>query len=465
MALQSKLFGGDAALEAAAVSDNAHIMPGASGQHVKKIQIALIAVDSAQIDADEMSSASYGPSTAFAVLAFKSSRVIINRSYQTKPDNIVGKMTVTRLDDEFAAYEKTIRKPLALRPISPGPRSAPIVPFAQIVAQDVKGKMQFTAFAGARSPRIKPIEGIELATNQIGTIEVEGGIGCVVDTTDHYIATIFRPDQPNAHDGQFEVDRDPQVFAVRGRNWGSTMVVVHRKGSTGLLDTESLRVTIKDSRATVYTLTHAHNHQPCHNCWDAICNDDCNRPFNLASGYLWVLAKAHARPKTVVDEAIKQAFSDKPIALVHLYWYLNRHGQEFNEDHHLKAWLTGDSVARRYIADEITERRRRKTAGAMIRFTMEFDQEMFGNQDYRFAFGTIDYLDVQADFVANTVKIWFRDCYEWHPPHPQFKPPCLDSKFRDTNFLHAALVQMKLEGAADFWMQGEATFPLSIFML
>ena len=57
MGLQSKLFRGDPKLEAAAVSDPAHIMLGASGEHVHKIQTALILLDGAAISADEVSPA------------------------------------------------------------------------------------------------------------------------------------------------------------------------------------------------------------------------------------------------------------------------------------------------------------------------------------------------------------------------------------------------------------------------
>ena len=45
MGLQSKLFRGDPKLEAAAVSNPAHIVPGAIGDHVRKIQKALITCD------------------------------------------------------------------------------------------------------------------------------------------------------------------------------------------------------------------------------------------------------------------------------------------------------------------------------------------------------------------------------------------------------------------------------------
>ncbi|HEV3198155.1 MAG TPA: hypothetical protein VGZ73_09615, partial [Bryobacteraceae bacterium] len=35
-----------------------------------------------------------------------------------------------------------------------------------------------------------------------------------------------------------------------------------------------------------------------------------------------------------------------------------------------------------------------------------------------------------------------------------------DSPARETNCLHAAFVEMKSQGAADFWMIGEASVPL-----
>jgi hypothetical protein len=52
MALQSSLLRGDPKLEAAAVSDPAHITPGATGPHVKKIQQALNKLDRANLMED-----------------------------------------------------------------------------------------------------------------------------------------------------------------------------------------------------------------------------------------------------------------------------------------------------------------------------------------------------------------------------------------------------------------------------
>lgn len=101
MPLQSALFGGDLKLEAAATSDPAHIMLGARGDHVARIQIALNKLDGAGLDTDGV----YGPATAAAVLAYKRKRNIVNAAYQTQADNIVGKMTVAALDGEMKALE------------------------------------------------------------------------------------------------------------------------------------------------------------------------------------------------------------------------------------------------------------------------------------------------------------------------------------------------------------------------
>jgi hypothetical protein len=68
MILQSQLFQGDPKLEAAAISDPAHILLGAWGPHVGKIQMALIQLDGANIAEYELQRQAYGASTAAAGL-------------------------------------------------------------------------------------------------------------------------------------------------------------------------------------------------------------------------------------------------------------------------------------------------------------------------------------------------------------------------------------------------------------
>lgn len=106
MALRSNFFRGDRALESCLVLDSAHIVPGAVGDHVNKIQMALLVLDNTTIVRGELTTKLYGQSTAAAVLAYKNKRGIINRSYQTQADNIVGKMTIDRLDREMLAREQ-----------------------------------------------------------------------------------------------------------------------------------------------------------------------------------------------------------------------------------------------------------------------------------------------------------------------------------------------------------------------
>lgn len=103
MSLQSRIFQGDAKLKAAAVSDPAHITPGAVGDHVVKIQIALMLLDGAWVADHEMRAGIYGRTTAAAVLAHKTKRGIINRNYQSQADDIVGKMTIAAMDRELVA--------------------------------------------------------------------------------------------------------------------------------------------------------------------------------------------------------------------------------------------------------------------------------------------------------------------------------------------------------------------------
>lgn len=110
--LSSQLFRGDQSLNDALNKDPAHITPGtpstheAVGEHVSKIQDALfLLMHEVVIDHEEIRNRRYGPTTANAVLAYKRKFKIINRSYQTAPDNIVGKMTMAKLDSDLQALE------------------------------------------------------------------------------------------------------------------------------------------------------------------------------------------------------------------------------------------------------------------------------------------------------------------------------------------------------------------------
>ena len=123
MSLQSILFRNDPLLQACLVSNPAHVTPGAKGFHVAKIQFALVAIDGAPIPDAERAGLVYGPATAAAVLAFKRKRDVVNRSYQSNADNIVGKMTIQRLDDELQPLEEELSQRLISQYDRPHPAS------------------------------------------------------------------------------------------------------------------------------------------------------------------------------------------------------------------------------------------------------------------------------------------------------------------------------------------------------
>jgi hypothetical protein len=106
MALQSLWFRNNSRLRQCLVSDPHHVKLGDQGFHVLLIQQGLSMLDSAFIDPQELNSCYYGKSTASAVKQYKTFRKIINYSYQTSADDIVGKMTIQSLDDGMAAKER-----------------------------------------------------------------------------------------------------------------------------------------------------------------------------------------------------------------------------------------------------------------------------------------------------------------------------------------------------------------------
>ncbi|MBR0696694.1 hypothetical protein [Bradyrhizobium lablabi] len=142
MALQSELFKGNQRLERCLTQDSAHVTPNDSGEHVGRIQVALRLLDGASIEPVELTGVRYGQSTASAVLAYKTKRKIINFTYQTKPDNIVGKMTIAAMDAEL----------IKLKPAPVERRGAKFVPASSPrLRQGVQG------LTGARFTPLGPV--------------------------------------------------------------------------------------------------------------------------------------------------------------------------------------------------------------------------------------------------------------------------------------------------------------------
>jgi hypothetical protein len=105
MPLVSEHFKDNDRLQKCLVEDRYHVLHGDRGEHVALIQAALIRLGEGVVSASELDADFYGHSTANAVLGYKQRYNIINPKYQTKADNIVGKMTIKKLDDDMAFLE------------------------------------------------------------------------------------------------------------------------------------------------------------------------------------------------------------------------------------------------------------------------------------------------------------------------------------------------------------------------
>jgi len=198
---------------------------------------------------------------------------------------------------------------------------------------------------------------------------------------------------------------------------------------------------------TIFTPGVAHNHQPSGRWGDV--QSHPNSKFLLS----WICA--NSTPRMVADTAIDWEFGDKPTALEHLRWYLFGRGADFPENENFARFVRTSEHFRRNFA--VVRR-------GLTRGHLHVPQAFFGptDEDFRFSFGAIDRMDFEVDEVAGTVHFWFKDRYEYHPVYP-FYTRFADDEVRETNCVHAAMVELKDEGAADFWMIGETTVPLLSF--
>lgn len=104
--LLSKLLSANQRLQQCALANPSHVVEGDKGPHVKLIQLAMLILGDKDIENAELTGQIYGKTTAAAVLDYKQKRKIINRSYQTQADAIVGIMTIQAMDAELLVRER-----------------------------------------------------------------------------------------------------------------------------------------------------------------------------------------------------------------------------------------------------------------------------------------------------------------------------------------------------------------------
>lgn len=465
MPLSSKLFQGDNVLQAAADRDSAHILQGARGPHVEKIQIALNTLDSAGLDVDGV----YGQATANAVLNYKRKKDVVNRAHQSTADNIVGRMTMAKLDEEMHAHESSPPARVQLIPISPRANFEKANPRVELSPTKTK------LFVPMKLANILPTTLVSIDIGQTAEVEVKNGNGfelaIVNDNEFNPRAKIVAPGSKELV-SRVDITSNSLIAKVRGLTWGTATLMAFKSHLLGpSTDIEKIVIDVKDNRPNTFHPTVEHHHEPVQEPgeWNDVCKEaakDANLGFTLRK-----LAENNASPETVSKAARVSLFGVRTehLALAHFDHYLSGRGGMVNEDKNLKNWVEGSSHTRGVIAKRIKQNRRANET--TVEFFFEYNATMYDDEDVKDSWGTIDRLDVFADFMRGTVELWFEDTYEWHPTYSQYTRPfkCPNTNAektvqRNTLFLHAAMVQMKTRGARDFKMRGNATFPMTLFV-
>jgi hypothetical protein len=468
MGLKSKLFRGNKKLEAAAISDPAHILHGATGPHVGKIQKALILLDGATFPDDELRKTLYGNATSDAVLAYKRKRSIINRSYQNTADNIVGKMTMTKLDDEMVHWEASPHARVRIIPLSYA-RLRPTRPphLVALIQQSRRLELNFALGANVAALPLPPMalhfnpqKVLVIDRNSTGEFEVIGGKAGNIKVFDPDLVLIAPIDEkftgPIQFKDEFVIQEDRQSYKV---------------SSVTKLGEAQLRVTTPagDYEYFIVVVTKVfpapppfhplkpHNHPPSGK-WPVI------QKAPQSDAVVSVICMGCDDPKKVMD-AVKKApppIGLPPLGMEHFDWYLTQNGADFNEDLNILRWLNQDSHIRARLKMEIFPPGKKRVSEGHFTFSRnDFDRSK--TRDFATSFGSIDRVDFSVDFSDDTVRVWFQDRYEFHPVYPgMYLPKQSDDDVRGDNCIHAAAVEMKNQGAQDYWMKGQAVVPLAL---
>jgi peptidoglycan hydrolase-like protein with peptidoglycan-binding domain len=452
LALKSKLFAGDARVEAIAYSDAQNVKYGDRGEYVRKIQLALNALTGAGLDADGI----FGSATQAAVLSFKTARGIINRSYQSAPDAIVGKMTIATLDNELCALSEP-SGPITLRVLSPAPPAEPIT--RDVFASRPLPVLSptYSAITTGGPPELSSGTILSITSGQSALVEVKNAMGGWINTEIGCFVQVLDPVSRARVDN---ITNDPQTVLILGGQPQTTKVFFNVLRYL-IFKTETTTLTVvvhnPNDPNIIPTMT-PHNHLPTHK-WQELLGK-IEQPTDDAVGIaLKGLCLASAEPQTFVDAAIKLYLGFQPIAMKHLNWYLkDGRGADFIENDNIAKWVDADANLRAEVAHFVRVNRARSPK---YKYYIYFDASRFSSMDFRNAFGTIDKLFIEFDMGPQTVTLSFKDRYEWHPVCQPYYKKEPDDDIRNTNSLHAALVELKVNGAADYWMLGEATLPMA----
>jgi hypothetical protein len=194
-----------------------------------------------------------------------------------------------------------------------------------------------------------------------------------------------------------------------------------------------------------------HDHQPSGK-WDEIKKEP-------NSDFLVKLNVTFKSPSEAADAARYWELENRPLAALHFDHYRTGAGQDYVEDRHLADMMQTDEGVMYKVGRDILSKR--GPTSTVVTSFLEIRQDRdYLNEEFEYAFGSIDRMDYEADFQKKSLRVWFKDRYEWHPYYPKIYPVIGGDVPRGSNVLHAAMVELKTEGASDFWMIGKAEVPL-----
>ena len=171
---------------------------------------------------------------------------------------------------------------------------------------------------------VLPSEAVTLDMGSTAEIAVKNGNGCLLTTHPAHVADLIDP-ATRSPGPSLLVGEDDLVVKVRGKNFGSAVLLARRQGSSN----EQLVITVIDRRPQKFTPTKAHHHAPVSepDGWLKICAEAAKDPDEHF--FLKILARNDADPETVVKQAKSNPFSDltgKSMAMEHFNFYLSGRG-------------------------------------------------------------------------------------------------------------------------------------------
>jgi peptidoglycan hydrolase-like protein with peptidoglycan-binding domain len=483
MALSSPRFANNDRLQAAS-ENSPPLRRGETGDGVATLQQALV-------DLGLNMPISFSQGSADGVYGAETERTV--RQFQKQQgfpasgqDGIAGRDTLQELDRLFASASP-----------GPAPSSGPLridflSPQRSVKAPKPGAKVNLPFLSSLRNARVGggapssdpsgvpslvfpgnlflPPKLFNMVLGDTALFQVVNGVGGVVSVSDDRLAVLTDPPSPVVN-RRFPVSKNPHQFQVFAKNPGACAISV--SGLRAPADFSSVLLRIRNPDDSRFHPGVHHDHPPC-NQWQKIRNspnvsvgDVETTGDRIREAFLGPVGvsiiNGIIRNSDTPREAINSVLAlgrFRPLPRQHIDHYLFGGGRDFVEDENIRDWLIRDQGIRQKLQREVARATQSQIGASVIQGNFEFPQSAYQDEDFKNAWGAIDQVDWEADLVAGTLRVRFQDRYEWHPVFRGLYVEKEGDEVRPTNGIHAAFVELKNEGAADYWMKGEFTVGL-----